>query len=638
VAEQLQSAPAPTVWRSTFRTSTSEAGGSHLLGEHYVSAEGVRYGVLVRLAIVVAVSMGLVVYGYHNASTNGPLATSFAYFWAGMVLLFVFLYYDATRRTSRGYPELNVVVAAIASAMPRIIRSPTNFYMNDEFGHVLQAGRMYETGKLFLSNPIIQEAKSYPGLETLAVGLENATHLPLVAIGLPLIVLWHVASVTGVYHLARITTADARIAFGAGLIYAMNPQMGQLDSWFAYEAFAVPLCIWALVFLLSAQQAEVGQRRRLWILAGLCAAACVVTHHISGGVLILGYVLIALGHSRKGRRSGGLVPVVAAVLVGLAFLAWVEWRGAHLEQYFGPYFSDGYHSVLGKITGKTYGSGPGSRTPFGGATSIPSYERFATYLSEVLLLAATVLVAIWWRKRILVGQVLVIGFALMYFALLPLLVSAQGQQIAHRSWAFSYIGLSIVIAVAGKEVALRARDAGRRYSRHLSGLTIRVGGSLAVIVLLLGGYGAGVNYLDQFPGPFVFQSDGRDVSHELVGVANWVNDNGGHNANFAADYRSSVLIAATTLGNPEPLLALEVIQPALVPAEVVVTARKTLRFVIIDKRLTSARTEGNDFVPTLVSPSGPLPPNSVAKLATFPWLHLVHQTPHYLVYAVVGLK
>ena len=603
-----------------------------------------RNRVLTRLAIVIAISMAHVIWAYHIASEYGSLATSYAYFWVGMGLLFGYLFYDSVRTEWRGYPELNVLIAAIASAVPRIVRSPTAFYMNDEFGHVLQVGRLYETGKLFLSNPLVYEASHYPGLSTLAVGLKNATHLELIAIALPLIVLWHVASVTGVYQLGTLVTGDKRVAFGAALIYAINPQMGQVDSWFVYEAFAIPLCIWALVFALSAQRAKGGEQRLLWALVALCGLTCVVTHHATGGLLVVAMALIAVGSLRKGRRREAVAPFIAACAIGAVFVLWAEWRGADLQHYFGPYVSDGYHSLLRRITGKTYTSVHGAsaangRTPFSGASLIPAYERLSSVLMELILLAGTVLVTLFWRSRLTAGRVLVLTLAWLNFALLPLLISAEGQQIAHRTWDFTWIGLSVVAALAARELSTLWQRVRRGHRRDFSGPTLRMAGCIAVVVILIGSYGAGVDYVDMFPGPFMFQSDGRDVPRELVDVADWLNQHGGHNATFASDYRTSVLISGYTLGTPEPLLAMEIIQPArTVPADVVALARRSLQFVIVDVRITTDPVQGNYFGSFDAVGPQPLPSSSVTKLYSLNWLHLVHRTPHYLVFSVAGPK
>ena len=55
--------------------------------------------------------------------------------------------------------------------------------------------------------------------------------------------------------------------------------------------------------------------------------------------------------------------------------------------------------------------------------------------------------------------------------------------------------------------------------------------------------------MDMFPGPFMFQSDGRNIPRELVDVADWLNQHGGHNTTFASDYRTSVLISGYTLAH-----------------------------------------------------------------------------------------
>jgi hypothetical protein len=373
----------------------------------------------------------------------------------------------------------------------------------------------------------------------------------------------------------------------------------------------------------------------------------VVTHHVSGGATVVGCALITVGllvRFRRHRWIAGQAAAFTMLLLG-AFVGWELWRGANVNSYFGAYFSDGYHGLLSHFTHKTYGSIHGAaatatRTPFSGSSQIPLYEKLATYLSQPLLLGALAYVV--WRRRsaFAAGMTLIFGWSALYFILLPLLTTAGAQDIAHRSWAFGYIGLSIVIALSldGLVTYLRHRP---RHAKLSPTSPLRLGAAAlvpigAAAVLLVGGYGAGVNTLELFPGKPVFQSDGRNVSAELVRVADWINSHGGHGAGLSTDAASSRLILATTLGTPYQSLAYQIVVPAALPsAETRAQALAAVKYVVVDSRLaTQTPASGFDFYPGEPLTVKRLPEANLQKLARIPWLHEVYQTQHYTVYRV----
>jgi hypothetical protein len=216
-----------------------------------------------------------------------------------------------------------------------------------------------------------------------------------------------------------------------------------------------------------------------------------------------------------------------------------------------------------------------------------------------------------------------------------LLFSAGGQNAAHRSWAFSFIGLAAVMAVGVQDLhpVRRVRHAAMSASRVFG---LRAALTLLCLVLLVGAYGAGVNTVELFPGPFALGSDGRNVPAELYNVAGWFRVNAKPGQVVLADYRTSVLITteANELPN-EKLAAALVVPPTGVSASVIQQVRDTASYVVIDDRLaTQASSEGyyfDAYEPRVVQPLGEA---SISKLADYSWLRVVHRTDHYTVYEV----
>jgi hypothetical protein len=442
-----------------------------------------------------------------------------------------------------------------------------------------------------------------------------------------------------------LVTGSECVGVLSGLVYAISPQFAQVDNWFVYEPFGLSLFIWSLVLLLWASRERGRRAAVLYLASAFPASASVVTHHITGGMLVVGSALITLGWylDRNRHRARELPPIVYSVLLACAFVAWSIWRKAELIAYLGPPLEYGVETVWHLVIGTSASAGHGalaSRTPFVAAGAIPAYEQAATYLVQPILLVATAYCIFRWRRRLNAGTCLVLGFAFSYFLLLPLILTSYGSEVAHRSWAFAYFGLSVVLGVAADALLKRLAASTRSGTRSVTRSVLHTGarGCIAclAIVVVIGSYGAAVNYIEMFPGRFVFQSDGRDSPQELVNVAEWMNVHGGHGAAFAADYRSSVLIAAYTLGTPEDALADEIIAPTTSPSpSVVLQAKTTLKFVVVDRRLTTDLSATYYFGPAVPLGPEPLPKQSLAKLLHLPWLRLVYSTLHYDVYRVL---
>ncbi len=90
-----------------------------------------------------------------------------------------------------------------------------------------------------------------------------------------------------VFLLAEVHLSSARAGAVAALVYAMNPSALYFDTQYAYESVAIGLFCWVLALTQPGHQGGYRGAARIGftVAAILCAAGCVVTHHLTTRVL-----------------------------------------------------------------------------------------------------------------------------------------------------------------------------------------------------------------------------------------------------------------------------------------------------------------------------------------------------------------
>jgi hypothetical protein len=199
--------------------------------------------------------------------------------------------------------------------------------------------------------------------------------------------------------------------------------------------------------------------------------------------------------------------------------------------------------ILFPSTAKQLANGAGgtqdAHTLFGGSGA-PHYEQIAAYMSPVLMLATAAL-ALWflWNQfrqrrphnrtsnwhgsridfRSPAGRLILISMVLtlLYFASLPIALTNGGGEGAHRSWAFTYLGVAIIV---GYVIENLRKVAPNRPKFKWIGAVVLAG---ALIVVTIGNVAAGESIFYRFPGPYVFGTDTRSTTPELRALAKWAN-------------------------------------------------------------------------------------------------------------------
>jgi hypothetical protein len=175
----------------------------------------------------------------------------------------------------------------------------------------------------------------------------------------------------------------------------------------------------------------------------------------------------------------------------------------------------------------------------------PLYEQKAAFLAPVGAFLAMAAAA--WRlrrrrdadpvRRSAAVAMLLLGAC--YFPAAALILTPSGAEGARRSWAFSYLGLALVVAPL--VVALLNR------SPRIAGPVL----TALLVVMMVGNTAAGMNPSYRFPGPFVYGSDTRALTPEMQAAADWMRDTQGRGLRIVADRYSGLIFGS--LGGQFPV-------------------------------------------------------------------------------------
>jgi hypothetical protein len=604
--------------------------------------------------------IALIVAAYHQAATGQESSRHFTVFWIGMILVWGPLALACTKDLSDRRHSALIAILGLASYLPAFVRSPTFPTFNDADGHYAEAEQIVRNSKLFVSDGFVVMASKYQGLEVLTAQLTKLSGLPLFRVGTILLALFHVLSVAGVYALANLIFNDRRAATSAALLFAISPAIAFVDSLYAYESYAIPLSIWLAVIAVRGATRPTRRSRMCHLLFAFAVGVCLdVTHHLTSYEAAAFLLLVAI--SSLSRRKAGVaafayVGALGCAVGGVAAL-WVVVRDVNIVPYLSYYPKQAVDAVGHTLFGTHEVAAPGAalaaqgsyRQLFGGG-SLPFYENALAIVSQPILFLLAVLTA--WRRRLWSSPafIAVAVVTLVYFGSLPLDLTSAGSEGVHRSWAFTWVGLSIVcgwsLARLGgrsssdatetphRSIWLRtaARSAPKfdRYRRYAY--------SALILVVLCGAYGGDVNVDQMFPGPFVMEADGRATT-EQIDVAKWFAVHEGLGRRVVSDHRNLEVFTAEAQALSTDFPAWKLFYPRTAPPHSLVDKLYGygVQFVVVDKRLATDPSQylwfGNG---STLPPSDPLPQQSITKFAHLPYLRAVHTTKDLIVYQVIG--
>jgi hypothetical protein len=485
-----------------------------------------------------------------NQAAEWDRGTQFGLFWLGMLIFTLPAVVWAVRRSTG--PRLRVAVLAGYAGftfLPKLLRNPFGPLFHDEFAHWRQSREILQDGRLFEQNPIVKVVGDFPGLHSTVASVSALTGISVWHAALLVLAAAHVLVVLGVTVLADEIWQDGRIAAVAAIIYSLNSSFLFFDTQFGYESLAIALLVWTLVALHRAMRGPARRSRWGWAaVTVMLSAATIATHHLTALALIGVMIIICLVVTVRSMRRGTprAVPLTAWTLTfaaGALVVAWLGLVAPRTAGYLDPYLARALDQIAGMA-----GDGGGGRTLFQ-ASITPWWERAAAFGAQGMAAIAMAVAALRLRRGHRDDPVSGSGALAMfllgsvYFPAALLILTPSGAEGARRSWAFSYLGIALVVAPL--VVALLDRAAGRAARAATGGALLA-----ACAIVLVGNTTAGMNPSYRFPGPPVFGSDTRSSTPEVLAASAWLRATQGRELRIVADRYSGLIFGSYGGQNP----------------------------------------------------------------------------------------
>jgi hypothetical protein len=431
----------------------------------------------------------------------------FLVFWASFAVGLLPLLHAALRISSERARLLAVLAAGVFTTWPKMLRTWGGPLYSDEFGHLYQTRRVLQDG--FFpggENPLLKVAPDFPLLHWATAGLSRLG-LDLWSAASAVAASAHVLTLLAVYYLVKVISRSTRAGVIGAFLYVLQPGWLFFSAQFAYETLALPLLTGTLALALWARSRQGTRRHVALVGVVLGAGLTALTHHFASftlGLLLLAVLLTGRSTTEthlRTRRGDLWVTLVAFAVIG----GWLASRSLALSDYYAP----ALESALDRLRGARSEAG---RVAFAGS-QVPVFERWAGYGFPFALLGLYLWSLLGSWRRLLRERVAAV-FSLLagsFFASLPLIFTVAGSEAAHRWWAYSYLGLAVVIGTAWATLSPGALRPNHRVMR-----------GLAIVLVAVGGTAAGTTVGYRFPGPPEVGNDARSVSIEGRQVAEWL--------------------------------------------------------------------------------------------------------------------
>ena len=613
---------------------------SHLDNAHMVTpVKRFRFNpiLVVMMLLTSTIGGGVILELAYNSSRNfaKPPVQSYLLFWVSFALVFITAGFIASRHAKSLIAPAFSRFAAIASlgiwgALPRLLRGPVPLYFNDEFAQLWQTQRLVQTNSLPSTNPLgVSMAPSFPGLSYLTYVIHLAIPVNVPTLGITIVLIAHALGLFGIYFLARSIGVGSRGSSIAAILYALNPSWLYFDAMYSYESLAIPLAIWSLVAVSFSVRR--GTKMGWKLAAAILIPSTIVTHHATGLLLLVAVCSLVLVSEYRQRRLPTSIGAksealsVLPVVIGIVLVAFSAWWVFHISVIYG-YYSSYFSSKTGTLTSHAIAHG----------SVLPLFENVCLWLQPLAVGAASL-----WAWRRLRGtwktapslQWILLGMGTMFFVSLPLVISGS-QEVAHRSWAFSWIGLAVILgtAVGTKNVKTSIRIQTKAMAAAAVIVTIATIGSVAASPM----YG----YL-RFPGLPIAGMQGRVDATSADNLSTFFNQN--TKGNFFADRYVSGWIADS--GNQSRVIGTNGSSDAMPlvlgwnipsPKEVTAWEKAGLRYIVVDGRIGKVSPFQGNWYQSIGEPVIPLgtTPWDMRALACAKWSSVAYKTGNYTVYEV----
>ena len=589
---------------------------------------------------LVAVGAALVIWAYHMAPT-ARVQSYDPIFWAGMLLAYLAV---AWRAVSGRYSVFWLGLFGLFTVLPSFWMSPNGPSGFDETAQFALLRNVISSGRLFQHTPLLPIGTFYPGLQSAAAAIHWLTGLSPWDSALTLIAVVHCLLPVQVYYIGRALPVPHRWAAAAGLIYAANPSFVYFDTQFSYESVAILLMLTIVRLYVEALAAEQSagpvwrQSLSASLLIAVISFGVVVTHHLTsliGIALLLAGAFFLKPISGLADRNGGwrrlFVRWMPALTLTTCLGLWVVFVAPTTVAYFSPHVS-GTASQLFALATHSKASKGATRTIFSNSGA-PGYEEAAAIAAPIMIAVAFLFAGIRWlrkpalRSNFLWSLVITAG----YLVSLPLTLTSDGAQSAHRVWAFMFVGVAFLPAAL---VALFELDKRRPWLKRMAAAV----GAVVLAVVFVGNVAVDAPPGARFPGPYQFGSDTLSITPETLRFAQWVQAHLGPGARIVTDRFTAIALTAhadAVTPLPAPGLPISNIwYGSRPPAPALMSAMEHSGddYLAIDVR-DAQYTATNPALFYLGEPKR-VPLQNITRLAQWPWLRLLYSSQHYRLYKI----
>ncbi|MFD8396409.1 hypothetical protein ACFV2N_46380 [Streptomyces sp. NPDC059680] len=586
----------------------------------------------------------LIAVSYSMAARDGAGQDHYAVFWLGMLIFYVPALLVTTARTvSEPMRHAWVLGYGLFTYLPKLLRDPGKPLFHDEIAHWRQAADLAIDGRLFQPNHLVSIISRFPGLHILTAELSSSTGLTAWQSAVVLMATAHVLTLFAAFQLGKAVFRSARAGAVAALVYSLNPSFLYFDTEFAYESLSMPLFLWCLACLAKLHRAHSSRERIGWAAgAALTGLGAVATHHLTS--VIIAFLLTLLAALTALAAARGEVPKAVAAATTAVMLvvagcaaAWLGWVAPKTFSYLSPYLGGGSNQLLHYFSDLA-----GRRSLFHGSTD-PAYEWASAFAVPLLCLGLTLTALIRWRRNphkswrdepLLFSLCL---FGLLYFPSLPFILVQFGAEGARRTWGFTWVGLALLTA----PVILAGADRIRAMTGRARALTA-VASLVVACDALVGNVTAGLDPEYRFPGPYVFGSDTRSGTPELVATSHWFEDREGARHHVVSDRYTGLSLVRDADARPaapaKSFPAYDLYVDSSPPSDHLVhqLSSSAYTYLIIDKRMaTQLPRDGIYFAPGEPFPHGapsPISPQNLDRYNNLPWTTKVYESDNYAIY------
>ena len=547
------------------------------------------------------------------------------------------------------------------TAIPKLLESMNGPNYFDEKAHFHELRSVIATGHLFQPNSLVPIAARFPGIEAATAAVHFLSGLSAWQSALLIVFIAHCLGPLIVFLIAECVGLKHPGPAIAAFVFMSNPSYMFFDDQYAYESLAIAFVLFAILCELRARS-QTPRSAASWFILGLISGlAAVVTHHLSSLFMVVVLLLVAVFVWPKTTADSTidllartkrhlLASLVGMIAAGLTL--WIVFVAPSTYSYLSPFLSGGL-SELGAASGVTGSSTAGATRQLLASPQfhIPGYEAISLFASPlVLALICAAAGYLWFRshrirrissplrsgalRRVMLPLLVI---AALYFLSLPLDLTPAGSAGAHRSWAFTFAFVGLVIGWC-VETLVTIRSPAHKRSRHWLRTISLVVIVVAIATVFVGNVPAGSSVDQRFPGPYLWGSDSWETTDETQALISWINLSTKPSQKIFTDrFTGEDIYAATpnTVSPGDDSLAFPLMYSS---QPIPIAVWKSLQsqgyqYIIVDDRLTThLGIAAAPFFGSLKSVL--LLPSVVDRFEEYPWINRVYQSPNYSVYYI----